>query len=57
MSGFGYNVNGFGSFPSRTPPYLMDILVVGGGGGGGWYFAGGGGGAGGMQTFANYAAT
>ena len=51
MSGFGYNVNGFGAFPSRKPPYLIDILVVGGGGGGGgWYFAGGGGGAGGMQT-------
>ena len=34
MSGFGDNVNGFGAFPNRQPPYLIDILVVGGGGGG-----------------------
>ena len=52
MSGFGYNVNGFGSFPSRGPGImLLDILVIGGGAGGGnWYYAAGGGGAGGAAV-------
>lgn len=46
MTGFGYNVSGFGSFPSRgLPPYTIELIVVGGGGGGG-SSGGGGGGAG-----------
>ena len=52
MSGFGYNINGFGSFPSRGGPYDIQFLVVAGGGAGGGvnsqnYASGGGGGAGG----------
>jgi len=50
MSGFGYNVNGFGSFPSRGPaPVAVQYVVIAGGGGGGYYMAGGGG-AGGILT-------
>ena len=50
MSGFGYNVNGFGSFPSRGPaPVAVQYAVIAGGGGGGYYMAGGGG-AGGILT-------
>ena len=44
MTGFGFNVNGFGSFPSRGhAPYTIEALVMAGGGAG----AGGGGGGGG----------
>ena len=35
MTGFGYNINGFGSFPSRGhAPYTIEALVLAGGGGG-----------------------
>jgi len=45
MTGFGYNVSGFGSFPSRgLPPYTIELVVVGAGGGGGGSGGGGGGG-------------
>ena len=48
MSGFGYNVNGFGAFPSRGPaPIDVNYAVVAGGAGGGGNL-GGGGGAGGV---------
>jgi len=55
MTGFGYNVNGFGSGGGASPPYNADFLVVAGGGGGmtgsSVGRAGGGGGAGGFRTF------
>ena len=52
MTGFGYNVNGFGSFPSRgLRPYDIQFLVVAGGGGGGGFTTGSGGaGAGGFRA-------
>ena len=68
MTGFGYNVNGFGS-GGGLPPYNADFLVVAGGGAGGNGAlvgrAGGAGGGGGFRTFAcqelaagaNYAVT
>jgi len=68
MTGFGYNINGFGS-GGGLPPYNADFLIVAGGGGGANGApvgrAGGGGGAGGFRTFtcqeltagANYAVT
>jgi len=44
MTGFGFNVNGFGSFPSRGhAPYTLEALVLAGGAAGKF----GGGGAGG----------
>ena len=68
MTGFGYNINGFGS-GGGLPPYNADFLIVAGGGAGAVGAlvgrAGGGGGAGGFRTFtcqeltagANYAVT
>ena len=54
MSGFGYNVNGFGSFPSRGPaPVAVQYVVIAGGGGGGYYMAGAGGGGGILTGTAN----
>ena len=52
MSGFGYNVNGFGAFPSRgLAPYDIQFLIVAGGGSGGGATVGsGGGGAGGFRA-------
>ena len=54
MTGFGYNINGFGS-GGGLPPYNADFLIVAGGGGGANGAsvgrAGGGGGAGGFRTF------
>jgi len=54
MSGFGYNINGFGA-GGGLPPYNADFLIVAGGGGGANGApvgrAGGGGGAGGFRTF------
>ena len=44
MSGFGYNINGFGSFPSRGATLEVDIMGAGAGGGGGFNVGGGGGG-------------
>jgi hypothetical protein len=44
MSGFGYNVNGFGAFPSRGSTLSVDIMAAGAGGGGGANLGGGGGG-------------
>ncbi len=49
MTGFGYNVNGFGSFPSRGGPFELAYVVVAGGGGGSSYGRAGGG-AGGLLT-------
>ena len=55
MTGFGYNVNGFGSGSGGLAPYNADFLVVAGGGGGmtgsNAGRAGGGGAAGGFRTF------
>ena len=68
MTGFGYNINGFGA-GGALPPYNADFLVVAGGGGGAhgttYGRAGGGGGGGGFRTFtcqeltagANYSVT
>ena len=68
MTGFGYNINGFGA-GGALPPYNADFLVVAGGGGGAHGApvgrAGGGGGGGGFRTFtcqeltagANYSVT
>ena len=54
MTGFGYNINGFGA-GGALPPYNADFLIVGGGGGGAHGApdgrAGGGGGGGGFRTF------
>ena len=53
MSGFGYNINGFGSFTDRGPAELTVnyfIVAAGGGGGGGTNFTGGGGGGGGWHN-------
>ena len=54
MSGFGYNINGFGA-GGALPPYNADFLIVAGGAGGANGApvgrAGGGGGAGGFRTF------
>jgi hypothetical protein len=54
MTGFGYNINGFGA-GGVLPPYNADLLIVGGGGGGAPGApvgrAGGGGGGGGFRTF------
>ena len=44
MTGFGYNILGFGTGVSALPPYQAKILVVAGGGGGGSTTGGGGGG-------------
>ena len=49
MTGFGYNILGFGA-GSGKPPLIVDFLVVGGGGSGGSH-NGGGGGAGGFREF------
>ena len=49
MTGFGFNISGFGSFPNRSADYTATYLVVAGAGCGG-YFGGGGGGAGGLLT-------
>tara|TARA_R110000764_G_scaffold235775_1_gene330489 strand:+ start:371 stop:1354 length:984 start_codon:yes stop_codon:yes gene_type:complete len=49
MSGFGYNVSGFGSFPSRDSVLSGHMLIVAGGGSGG-HKNGGGGGAGGYKA-------
>ena len=54
MTGFGYNINGFGA-GGVLPPYNADFLIVAGGGGGAQGApvgrAGGAGGAGGFRTF------
>ena len=54
MTGFGYNVSGFGSFPSREPAILIasNILLLGGGGGG--KSGGGGAGAGGQLELTSF---
>ena len=49
MTGFGFNVNGFGSFPSRGGPYDAQILIIAGGGAAPYIWAGGGG-AGGVRS-------
>ena len=48
MTGFGYNISGFGAFASRGVP--ASYLVIAGGGGGGGDFRGGGAGAGGYRN-------
>ena len=54
MTGFGYNVNGFG-VGSSALPYIVEMRIIGGGGSGNnWFYGSGGGAAGG---FANYTAT
>ena len=54
MSGFGYNVLGFGSGGEASlEPFNVNILVVAGGGGGGGGQAGGGG-AGGYRYCTSY---
>ena len=56
MTGFGYNVNGFGSFPTRSGPYNIAYFLSSGGGGtggatnGGFNGGAGGGGGGGLQS-------
>ena len=56
MSNFGYNVLGFGAFPSRGAPIDITYLVIAGAGGGGkqggavGMSGAGGGGAGGHVT-------
>ena len=47
MTGFGYNVSGFGSFPNRDNSLKVQLALIAGGGAGGHRY-GGGGGAGGF---------
>ena len=54
MTGFGYNVNGFGVVEPSVP-YIVEMRILGGGGStNNWFYASGGGAPGG---FANHTAT
>ena len=53
MTGFGYNMLGFGSAVGAQPPSAVTYLVIGGGGGGSESGAGGGG-AGGYRTASSF---
>ena len=50
MTGFGYNILGFGSGVSGGATFNVSYLVIAGGGAGGHGSGGGGGGAGGYRT-------
>lgn len=50
MTGFGYNINGFGVSGGGVPPFNVSYAVVAGAGAGGSYSRSGGGGAGGLLS-------